>query len=150
VLVHDGHLFTTDVAGTTVTIDVVARQPGSFDYVADGTRATARYARGGDQVFVCADGRTYGFTDRTYAPAESAAAGADGRITAHSDGKIVAVHVQPGDMVTKGQTLVVLEAMKMEFQLATPVDGKVEAVSVAAGAQVKGRQLLVQVTPAAG
>ncbi|MGH8442697.1 MAG: biotin/lipoyl-containing protein [Nevskiaceae bacterium] len=46
--------------------------------------------------------------------------------------------------------MVVLEAMKMEFQLATPVDGKVESVSVAAGAQVKGRQLLVQVTPAPG
>ena len=87
------------------------------------------------------------FTDRTYAPAESAAAGADGRITAHSDGKIVAVNVQPGDAVKKGQTLVVLEAMKMEFQLAAPVDGTVASVSVAAGAQVRGRQLLVEVRP---
>ena len=57
--------------------------------------------------------------------------------------------VAAGDAVKKGQTLVVLEAMKMEFQLATPVDGTVAAVSVAAGTQVKGRQLLVQVTPAA-
>ena len=56
--------------------------------------------------------------------------------------------MQPGDAVKKGQTLVVLEAMKMEFQLATPVDGTVESVSVTPGTQVKGRQLLVQVTPA--
>ncbi|MGQ0586614.1 MAG: acetyl/propionyl/methylcrotonyl-CoA carboxylase subunit alpha [Gammaproteobacteria bacterium] len=155
VLVHDGHLFTTEVGSTKVTIDVVDCHPersegscfGSFDYLADGIRARAHYARHADQVFVCADGRTFGFTDRTYAPAEASGAGSDGRITAHSDGKIVAVHVRPGDAVKKGQTLVVLEAMKMEFQLATPVDGKVESVSVAAGAQVKGRQLLVQVTP---
>jgi geranyl-CoA carboxylase alpha subunit len=149
VLVHDGHLFTAVVGGEKVVIDVVRRESGSFDFIVSGdARGRAHYARRGDQVFVCADGRTFGFTDRTYAPAEAAAAGADGRITAHSDGKIVAVHVQPGDAVRKGQTLVVLEAMKMEFQLAAPVDGTVAAVSVAAGSQVKGRQLLVQVTPA--
>ncbi len=158
VLVHDGHLFTTEVNDTNVQIDVVRREPGAFDYIvatgvgdargAGGVRGRAYYARDADQVYVCADGRTYGFTDRTYAPAEVAGAGADGRITANSDGKIVAVHVQPGDAVKKGQTLVVLEAMKMEFQLATPVDGTVESVSVTSGAQVKGRQLLVQVTPA--
>jgi len=147
VLVHDGHLFATEVGDARVQIDVVRREPDAFDYVADGIRGRAHYARHGDQVFVCADGRTFGFTDRTYAPADAGGAGSDGRITAHSDGKIVAVHVQPGETVKKGQTLVVLEAMKMEFQLATPVDGRVEAVSVAAGAQVKGRQLLVQVTP---
>ncbi len=37
--------------------------------------------------------------------------------------------------------------MKMEFQLAAPVDGTVASVSVAPGAQVKGRQLLVEVEP---
>jgi len=147
VQVHDGHLFTTEVGEAKVQVDVVRRDAGSFDYVADGTRGRAYFARGGDQVHVCADGRTYGFVDRTYAAAEAGGAGSDGRITAHSDGKIVAVHVQPGDAVKKGQTLVVLEAMKMEFQLATPVDGTVASVSVASGAQVKGRQLLVQVTP---
>ncbi len=169
VLVHDGHLFTIEAGDGRVEIDVI-RHPrgrdhasrghpawipasagmtngGSFDYICDGARGRAHYARGADQVFICADGRTFGFTDRTYAPAEVSGAGSDGRITAHSDGRIVAVHVQPGETVKKGQTVVVLEAMKMEFQLATPVDGKVEAVSVAAGAQVKGRQLLVQVRP---
>ena len=66
------------------------------------------------------------------------AAGADGRILANSDGKIVAVHVAAGQKVEKGTTLVVLEAMKMEFQLTTPVAGTVETVSVKAGDQVKG------------
>jgi len=173
VLVHDGYRFTAEVGEAKVTIDVVDRHPepfdsaqgrlregsrsGAFDYVvrtgdeaargAGGTRGRAHYARHEERVFVCAGGRTFGFTDRTYAPAEAAGAGSDGRITAHSDGKIVAVNVRPGDAVKKGQTLVVLEAMKMEFQLTTPVDGTVEAVSVAAGAQVKGRQLLIQVAP---
>jgi len=147
VLVHDGHLFTAAIGEAGVQVDVVRREAGSFDYIADGTRGRAHYARHAEHIYVCADGRTLGFIDRTYAPAEVAGAGADGRITANSDGRIVAVHVQAGDAVKKGQTLVVLEAMKMEFQLAAPVDGTVQAVSVSAGAQVKGRQLLVQLAP---
>ena len=63
------------------------------------------------------------------------------------DGKVVAVHVAPGDRVEKGQTLAVLEAMKMEFQLQLPVSGVVEAVSVASGTQVRNKQLLLSVTP---
>ena len=81
--------------------------------------------------------------------AAGAAPGSDGRILAHSDGKIVAVHVAAGESVEAGRTLVVLEAMKMEFQLQTPVAGTVQAVSVSAGDQVKARQLLVELEPEA-
>ena len=149
VMVQDGHRFSTQVNGEKVEIVVVRDLPGEFHYVCGGTQGKARIAHAGEEVWLDAEGSIRRFTDATLAPAQSAAAGADGRITANSDGKIVAVHVKVGDTVRKGQTLVVLEAMKMEFQLATPVDGKVETVSVEAGAQVKGRQLLVQVTPAA-
>ncbi|HEX4871876.1 MAG TPA: biotin carboxylase N-terminal domain-containing protein [Nevskiaceae bacterium] len=106
-----------------------------------------RFARHGQQLWLDAEGAVLAVEDRTLAPAEAAAAGSDGRILAHSDGKIVAVHVSPGQRVDKGTVLVVLEAMKMEFQLATPVAGTVETVSVTPGTQVKGRQLLVQLRP---
>ena len=98
-------------------------------------------------MWLDAEGAVYCYEDVTLAPVAAAAAGSDGRLLAHSDGKVVAVHVQVGDVVAKGQTLAVLEAMKMEFQLALPVSGKVTAVSVEAGQQVKNRQLLVEVQP---
>ncbi|WP_293369038.1 biotin carboxylase N-terminal domain-containing protein [Nevskia sp.] len=143
-----GKRFRATIGGDAVEIEISAMQPGAFRYLSEGVQGSARYARGrGDALWLMADGATECFIDRSYAPAETTAAGSDGRITAHSDGKIVAVLVQPGDTVTKGQTLAVLEAMKMEFQLAAPLAGVVEAVSVAAGDQVKARQLLVQMTP---
>ena len=149
-MAHDGHGFSTTVGGEYVEIEVVRSAAGAFSYLAGGVQGQARLARAGDALWLCAEGQTWPFIDATHAPAASAAAGADGRLIANSDGKIVAVHVKVGDAVTKGQTLLVLEAMKMEFQLAASVDGTVESVSVATGAQVKGRQLLVQVKPAAG
>ena len=59
---------------------------------------------------------------------------------------MIAVHTKPGDRVAKGQTLAVLEAMKMEFQLSLPVDGVVDSISVEAGTQVRSKQVLITVT----
>ena len=51
-------------------------------------------------------------------------------------GKIVAAPAKVGDVVTKGQPVVVLEAMKMEHALTAPFDGVVESLSAAVGDQV--------------
>ncbi|MEO1362038.1 MAG: biotin/lipoyl-containing protein [Pseudomonadota bacterium] len=51
--------------------------------------------------------------------------------------------MKPGDAVEKGQTIVVMEAMKMEHSLAAPRDGVVETVSAELNAQVPEGQILV-------
>src|SRR3546814_20226139 len=96
--------------------DVCSSDLGEFHYVCDGVQQAARCARDGNLIWLDADGATRCYRDITWVAAETTAVGSDGRLLAHSDGKIVAVHVQPGDVVSKGQTLLVLEEMKMEFQ----------------------------------
>jgi geranyl-CoA carboxylase alpha subunit len=54
-----------------------------------------------------------------------------------------------GDRVQKGQTVAVLEAMKMEHQLVAEIDGVVTDLAKTPGAQVKIRQLLVTIAPEA-
>ncbi|WP_371917461.1 biotin/lipoyl-containing protein [Pseudomonas sp. M30-35] len=61
------------------------------------------------------------------------------------DGAIVDVRVEQGSHVTKGQLLVVLEAMKMEHPLKASIDGVVKRVQVSQGEQVKNRQLLIEI-----
>jgi 3-methylcrotonyl-CoA carboxylase alpha subunit len=51
--------------------------------------------------------------------------------------------VKPGDTVTKGDPVAVMEAMKMEHTLPAPRDGVVEAVEAAAGDQVAEGDILV-------
>jgi geranyl-CoA carboxylase alpha subunit len=103
----------------------------------------------GDDIVVDLDAHTVRFTDRTYAPPAAAAAGSDGKLRAPMDGRIVAIKVAAGDSVTKGQTLIVLEAMKIQHQLKAALDAKVESVAVKEGQQVSNRAVLVTMSDAA-
>ena len=98
-------------------------------------------------LWLCSQGLTLCYVDATLAATEKGAAGSDGRLVAPMDGKIVVLAVKAGASVKKGQTLAVLEAMKMEFQIASGVDGVVENISCQIGQQVKARQLLLNLKP---
>ncbi|MFN3932772.1 MAG: acetyl/propionyl/methylcrotonyl-CoA carboxylase subunit alpha [Brevundimonas sp.] len=71
----------------------------------------------------------------------------DGSLRAPMPGKIVATPAKPGDAVTKGQPVVVLEAMKMEHALVAPFDGVVAEIAVAVGDQVTDGTVLATVNP---
>ena len=60
------------------------------------------------------------------------------------------VEVAGGDMVTKGQKLVTLEAMKMEHSLVAPFDGTVAELNATVGGQVTEGTLLVKIEKADG
>lgn len=68
-----------------------------------------------------------------------------GVIAAPMPGKVTRVAVRKGEPVTKGQPLVVMEAMKMEYTLEADRDGKVSEVNVQPGAQVGLGEVLVRV-----
>jgi 3-methylcrotonyl-CoA carboxylase alpha subunit len=66
-----------------------------------------------------------------------------GRLTAPMPGKLIAFLAKAGDTVTKGQSLAVMEAMKMEHTISAPRDGKVAELLFAVGDQVgDGAELL--------
>ena len=83
------------------------------------------------------------------ASGQAAGAAGDGAITSPMPGRIIAVEVESGASVAKGQKLVTLEAMKMEHTLTAPFDGVVAELNATAGAQVTEGTLLVRVEAAA-
>jgi geranyl-CoA carboxylase alpha subunit len=97
----------------------------------------------GDDIIVDLDTHTVRFSDKTYAPPTAAMAGSDGKLRAPMDGRVVAIKVAAGDSVTRGQTLIVLEAMKIQHQLKAVLDATVESVAVQEGQQVSNRTVLV-------
>ena len=76
------------------------------------------------------------------APASAAPAGGV-KVTAPMPGTILAVNVAVGQKVTKGQAVVILEAMKMENEIPAPQDGTVASVAVEKGASVETGSLLI-------
>ncbi len=65
-------------------------------------------------------------------------------VAAAMPGRVLRVAVASGEAVTSGQSLLVLEAMKMENDVKAPRDGVVEAVAVAAGQAVNAGEVLVR------
>ncbi|CAM4000474.1 Methylcrotonoyl-CoA carboxylase subunit alpha, mitochondrial [Novosphingobium lubricantis] len=72
----------------------------------------------------------------------------DGAILSPMPGRIIAVDVSAGQSVTKGQKLLVLEAMKMEHALTAPFDGTVAELHAVTGAQVQVDALLAKIIKA--
>jgi 3-methylcrotonyl-CoA carboxylase alpha subunit len=74
----------------------------------------------------------------------------DGVIVAPMHGKVLAVLVEVGAHVTRGQQLAVIEAMKMEHSLRAPIDGTVGEITVTAGRQIAEGARLIVIEPVAG
>ena len=66
-------------------------------------------------------------------------------IPAHITGTVVRVEKQPGDGVTAGEAILILESMKMEMPLESPVDGKVKEIRVKEGQSVAEGDVLAVV-----
>jgi 3-methylcrotonyl-CoA carboxylase alpha subunit len=112
----------------TFTAAVVRRQ------TADGTDYTA-FADGGSQRLRLVD-------PLDVTQYEAVAAG-EGSVRSPLPGKIIDLKVKAGDPVSRGQPLLVLEAMKMEHTLAAPADGTVKSVRYGVGEQVpEGAELV--------
>ena len=70
-----------------------------------------------------------------------------GGLVAPMPGVILELRAGPGDRVTAGETLVVMEAMKMEHHISAPEDGTITEVRVAVGQQVENGTALMVLEP---
>ncbi len=139
--------YTVLLNGTDLPITITSFSDDNFHYVCEGVQGQAYYARTGNTLWLACEGSTWAYSDDTLKAPDSTEAGGDGRVLASMDGKILGLNVVVGQSVSKGDTVLILEAMKMEFQVAAAVDGEVAEVNVSEGDQVSARQLLVAINP---
>ncbi len=137
------HSYTLEVGAALHHITLSGREGECLHLIADGVQQHAAAVFAGDVLHLELGDLSASFEDLTYAPPAAAAGSAESRVLAPMNGRVLAVDVQSGDTVTKGQRMAVLEAMKMEHQLLARRDGVVDQVAVRAGDQVATRALLV-------
>jgi 3-methylcrotonyl-CoA carboxylase alpha subunit len=123
---------TYDRSGVSVTVDGVSA-------VSD-----ARVVVTADAVFVLRRGRQTRVTLRDYAAGEIHAVG-DGQVRAPMHGKVLAIFVEKGSPVVRGQRLAIVEAMKMEHTLVAPVDGTITDIAVATNDQLAENAVILTI-----
>jgi 3-methylcrotonyl-CoA carboxylase alpha subunit len=134
--------------GGELTGSAARRPDGMLDVVLDGVVEHVSVVRDGEVRAVRRRGAGWRLRlPDPIAGADEEESGGD-RLIAPIPGQVTQVIAEAGQAVTRGQILVVLEAMKTVFRLPAPADGTVASVACAAGEMVQEGQVLVSfVTP---
>ena len=145
-LTPSGKSFRVDALGETIEAQILQAKDGKLDLLIDGQRVTAYVSSDQTRRWVTVNGRTLLLNKSSGGRRSSSGHHhAAGELTAPMPGQIRAVNVSEGDTVTKGQTLLLLEAMKMEIRVQAPRDGVVKKLFVQQGQTVEREQLLVEI-----
>jgi biotin carboxyl carrier protein len=143
-LIQDGEL--------SFEADIQSISENAVSLIANGRSFLAYIARDKDQIFVFLNGRSYAFQE----PGQMTAAfekgedrGQEGKlqVKAPMPGKVIKINVAEGDEVRKNQTLLIVEAMKMENEIKSTIEGIVKKICAAAGELVDSEKTLIELEP---
>lgn len=146
---RDGTLVVRE-AGLVLEMEVRRISANEILFRFEGRTARVHLVRDGERTHVAVDGREFVVSEyrpETGRPGEGDEKTAEAglRVKSPMPGKVTLVAVAEGDAVRKNQTLIVVEAMKMENEIKTAIDGVVAKVHVAVGDLVDSERLLVEV-----
>lgn len=144
-LVRHGSAFETSSEGTTRHIEVVAMRNNEAILLIDGARSVVPFVRIGDELHFDLGGEIM------IAEVAPGARRRKSRQKEHSmaapmPALVTKILVEPGQLVTRGTPLLILEAMKMEHQIMAPYDGTVEEIRCKAGEMVQPPDDLIALT----
>ena len=148
-IIDDKHV-SVDGKVYEVDFESVSGQP-VYSLIVDGKSHESYVAQQEDIWQVLLRGRLYPVTvedereRRLRAAAGSIAETGDFHLKAPMPGLVVAIPVEEGQEVNKGQVLLILESMKMQNELKSPRDGTVLRIKVKAGESVEQKQTLLSV-----
>jgi len=145
-LTPQGKSYRATVGDQTVDVEIVRAKEGQLELLIDGERVTAYVSSDGTKRWVTVNGQTLMLT-KPAASAKRRGSGHDhgsGLVTP-MPGLVRSVNIEEGEAVMKGQTLLVLEAMKMEIRIQAPRDGLVKKLLVKQGQTVEREQVLIEI-----
>jgi len=137
-----------DGASLTLSLLELHEATGLVRFEHDDCRRSARFARYGDGVFLDLGDGAESFERIALSQARLKAEEEGGELFASMNGVVVAVDASAGEVVARGQRLLVIEAMKMHHEVLSPIDGTLSEMRVSVGMQVATQQVLAVVDAA--
>jgi biotin carboxyl carrier protein len=138
-----GENYLTSMDEKTVSVQVLRAENGRMDLLIDGQPVTAYVSSDMAKRWVTINGHTSMLT-KTSGAKQGVRHDHAGGLIAPMPGQVRSVSVGVGDAVKKGQTLAVIEAMKMEIRIQALKDGTVKIVHVKQGQTVEREQILIE------
>lgn len=132
------------VGEESADVEVFDLETSRVSYALNGHRRNARYVFDGSTLHLSTRNCQFACDEVTLAPAGADGGAGDGRIVAPMNGRVINIMVKEGEAVSKGQTVAILEAMKMEHEITAKNNGTVKTVGAKADDQVATRALLVE------
>ncbi len=131
----------------TLPVELKAVDTDTYSLTTHGqSRRLQIHSADGNALEVCLDNRRWRLTRHARFEAVTDSAASDGRLTAPMPGKILEIRTSPGAKVSEGDTLLIMEAMKMELAIKAPMDGEVDNLAVETGDLVEADVLLLEIT----
>ena len=136
--------YQVSIDGTVRTVDSRRTGAAGFSLLIDHAATEVSVVARGDTYLVDVGGRAHRvrLLDARRARAEGTRGIGEREVRAAMPGKVVAVLVATGAAVTRGQGILVIEAMKMENEVVAPRDGTVQELRVKSGQTVEAGELL--------
>ena len=147
-LTPTGGSFQATLGGKTISVELIRMEGNRIELLLDGEPGLAYVSRSGTKRWVTIKGQTFELSDANPARKKTGQAAQPdaGQLTAKMPGLVRAVHIAENDLVKKGQTLAVIEAMKMETKLTAPFDGLIKRLMIKVGQTVEKEQILMVLT----
>jgi geranyl-CoA carboxylase alpha subunit len=139
------YAYSVSLPSGTTEVEIVAHEAPRVRFAAGGVTRSADLAWTRETLYLRIGRDDFTIVDTTFEPSVRRASAARGSATSPMPGIVAKVMVAVGDDVVLGQTLVVLEAMKMLHEVSAGATGRVASVLVAPGQQVGMRALLVEI-----
>jgi biotin carboxyl carrier protein len=141
---REGYQVTID--GVPYDLQVLEIQPGQLSLMFEGKPISLFWADANGKKHISMRGCTYVLEKPAPARSKRGEEDAGNIIRSPMPAQVRAVYVGVGEQVSKGDNLLLLEAMKMEIRIQAPQDGVVSSVHAEVGQSVNRDQALVEIT----
>jgi acetyl/propionyl-CoA carboxylase alpha subunit len=145
-LERQGESYRALIDGESYALQVLGEQDGEITLLIEGKPLTVYYATHQGSRWLSIGGCTY-VLEKPSPGGKRRGSGdaAEGAVRAPMPAQVRAVHIAEGETVQKGDTLLILEAMKMEIRIQAPRPGKIARLRVEAGQTVTRDELMLEI-----
>jgi geranyl-CoA carboxylase alpha subunit len=140
-----GNRFAVALGDRHIEFEILNRSVNELRLSIDGLQQTVHFSLDGERVHVTLSGNDAVFCERLPERRSRGESSVRSELRAPMSGAVIKVLRSPGDLVRRGERVLVIEAMKMQHEITAQIDGVLACLHVGPGDQVAARQLLAEI-----